>query len=140
MKKILWILLVGLTLSACSTFTSESDVPRRKIKVACAEPRLESSFKFHDKAVDFLKSYYKTRKESELYFSWYASEDSLYMAKTIGKCFDKRNKHFHAVRNVISKNNTLRRLIVQNMRQDSQAEVSALFLGDYRKIFVRDIQ
>lgn len=87
-----------------------------------------------------MASYFKTRKESELFFSWYASEDSVYMAQTINNCFDKRNKHFHAVRNIIQKNKILQKLIVQNMRLDSQAQVSELFLEDYRKIFMRDIQ
>ncbi|OGG96738.1 MAG: hypothetical protein A2508_09625 [Candidatus Lambdaproteobacteria bacterium RIFOXYD12_FULL_49_8] len=140
MKKVLILLLITINLVACTTFSNEEDIPRKKMNLACAEPRLDSSFQFHDKAVGFLKSFYKTRKESELFFAWYASEDSLYMAHTIGKCFDKRNKHFHAMQNVVQKNEVLRRLIVQNMRQDSQAELSELFLDDYKKIFNRDIQ
>ena len=140
MKKLLFFSLFVLSLSSCASFANEQQVPRTKVRAACAETRLESGFRFHDKARDFLKAYYLTRKESDLYFAWYAAEDSQYMAQTIGKCYDKRNKHFHAAKNLFHKNNVLRRLISQNMRTDSQAQISELFLEDYRKIFVRDIQ
>ncbi|MDT8447440.1 MAG: hypothetical protein RRB13_11165 [bacterium] len=138
MKKLLILLLFAMAMGACSM--GGDDMPRQQVRQACAEPRLASSFKFHDRALDYLRTYFKTRKETDLFFAWYASEDSLYMARTINRCYDKRNKHFHAVRNVIQKNEVLRKLIVQNMRTDSQAEVSELFLDEYRKIFVRDIQ
>ena len=111
-----------------------------KTVVSCAEKRLDTSYDFHQKAKDFLASYYKTRKESELFFAWYASEDSVYMAQTIKKCFDKKNKHYFAVKNIYQKNDILQNLIVQNMRLDTQSQLSELFLEDYRKIFVRDIQ
>ncbi len=62
------------------------------------------------------------------------------MAKTIRRCWDKRNKHWHAVQNIQRKNKILQKLITQNMRLDSHTQVSELFLGEYRKIFVRDIQ
>ncbi|OGG99984.1 MAG: hypothetical protein A2600_11295 [Candidatus Lambdaproteobacteria bacterium RIFOXYD1_FULL_56_27] len=140
MKKPLLILMVVALLAGCSSIASEDQLPPKPPAFACAEPRLESAFRFHEKSKDFLKAYYTTRKESDLYFSWYASEDSLYMARTIGKCWDKRNKHFHAAQNVFQKNGVLRNLIVQNMRTDSQSAISELFLEDYRKIFVRDIQ
>jgi len=102
--------------------------------------RLESAFDFHKQAKDFYKSFYKTRKENELFFAWYSTEDSLYMANSIRRCYDKKNKHFNAVKNLYRKNNTLQRLIVQNMRQASQSNLSELYLEDYREIFVRDIQ
>jgi hypothetical protein len=114
--------------------------PRDPVTFQCAEVRLSSAFDFHTKAKEFFRSYYKTRKESELFFAWYAAEDSMYMANSVKGCHDKRNKHFHAVSNLFSKNQTLQRLIGQNMRQDSQARLSELYLEDYRQIFVRDIQ
>jgi len=140
MKKLLFFGLLMLSLSGCSMMASDKQLPTKKVRYACAEPRLESGFKFHDRARGFLKTYFLTRKESDLYFSWYASEDSQYMAKTIARCYDKRNKHFHAAQNLFHKNQVLRKLIAQNMRTDSQAEISELFLEDYRNIFVRDIQ
>ncbi len=138
-----WIITIGvalLFLSSCTMMVDEADAPRKRVKLSCADTRIHSSFKFHDRAKDYLESYYKTRKESELFFAWYASEDSVYMAKTISKCWDKKNKHFHAVQNIFQKSKILRRLVAQNMRQDSQTQISELFLDDYRKIFVRDIQ
>lgn len=138
MKKLLVGFLTLVLLSGCEWITGPSQVER--IDVMCAETRLSASFEFHLKAKDFFQSYYKTRKESELFFAWYASEDSIYMANSVRRCFDKRNKHFHAVRNLLQKNVTLQRLIVQNMRQDSQAQLSELYLDEYRDIFVRDIQ
>ena len=107
---------------------------------SCAETRLDSSFSFHKNAKDFLASYYKTRKESELFFAWYAMEDSVYLAKSVKSCSDKRNKHFHAAKNILQKNRVLHRLIVQNMRQVPQAQLSELYLGEYQKLFVRDIR
>ncbi len=138
MKQILYVLLIPLLLSSCEW--SQQAGRQKKVDIQCAELRLSSSFEFHNKAKDFFRSYYKTRKESELFFAWYASEDSIYMAKSIRRCFDKTNKHFHAVRNLFQKNMVLQRLIVQNMRHDSQAQLSELYLDEYRDIFVRDIQ
>lgn len=116
--------------------------PRRQevVEIQCAETRLNAGFEFHTKAKEFFRSYYKTRKESELFYAWYASEDSNYMANSVRRCFDKKNKHFYAVRSLYQKNRTLQKLIVQNMRQDSQTQLSQLYLDEYRDIFMRDIQ
>ena len=130
--------LIGL--SGCSMFAGENEANFKPVKRYCAEPRVNSSVKFHNRAKQYLSSYYKTRKENELFFAWYASEDSNYMAKTISRCWDKRNKHWYAVQNIHRKNRILQKLITQNMRLDSHSQVSELFLDDYRKIFVRDIQ
>ncbi len=138
MKRILIFIFTAGFLTSCSWGT-----PTRtqiKISPSCAEVRLDSAFDFHQQAKDFHRSFYKTRKESELFFAWYSAEDSLFMANSIRRCYDKKNKHFNAVKNLYRKNNTLKRLIVQNMRQDSQSKLSELYLEDYREIFVRDIQ
>lgn len=137
-KGILFILLIVFSLSSCE-WTAQTR-RKEKVEIVCAEVRLSNSFDFHNKSKEFFRSYYKTRKESELFFAWYASEDSKYMARSVRSCFDKRNKHFYAVRNLLQRNATLQRLIVQNMRQDSQAQLSELYLEEYRDIFVRDIQ
>ncbi len=106
----------------------------------CSELRLRSSFEFHENAKDYLASYFKTRKESELFFAWYSMEDSVYLARSVKNCWDKRNKHFYAAKNIFQKNRVLHRLIVQNMRQVPQAQLSELYLEEYQKLFVRDIR
>ncbi|MCP4751289.1 MAG: hypothetical protein GY866_10370 [Proteobacteria bacterium] len=138
MKQLFACFLILLLFSSCQL----GQEPRRKkkVEISCAETRLAASFDFHEKAMDFFQSFYKTRKESVLFYAWYASEDSVYMANSVRKCYDKKNKHFHAVKNLFTKNGVLQRLIVQNMRQNSQAQLSELFLDEYRRIFVRDIQ
>jgi hypothetical protein len=138
MKKFFIYCLMLLQLSGCEWLAQ----PRRQetIEIQCAETRLNAGFEFHNKAKDFFRSYYKTRKESELFYAWYASEDSNYMANSVRRCFDKKNKHFYAVRSLYQKNRTLQKLIVQNMRQDSQTQLSQLYLDGYRDIFMRDIQ
>ncbi len=138
MKRILIILLSTGFLASCGWGTASA--PRIQVNPQCAEIRLESAFNFHNQAKDFYRSFYKTRKENELFFAWYSTEDSLYMANSIKRCYDKKNKHYNAVKNLFRKNNTLQRLIVQNMRQESQSKLSELYLEDYREIFVRDIQ
>lgn len=138
MKRFLIFSFLIVFLAGCEWAAQTRQVQPEEI--SCAEVRLNSSFEFHNKAKDYFKSYYKTRKESELFFAWYASEDSIYMARSVRRCYDKRNKHFYAVRNLFKKNSILQKLIVQNMRQDSQARLSQLYLDEYRDIFVRDIQ
>lgn len=138
MRKLLILIVIATLASSCEWTASGQRL--EPIDIQCAELRLTASFEFYDKSRDFFQSYYKTRKESELFYAWYASEDSIYMARSIKNCFDKRNKHFHAVRSLMKKNSVLQRLIVQNMRQDSQADLSELYLDEYRDIFVRDIQ
>ena len=141
----LWSIVLLLHLASCN-FTQSGQRKKaikeeqQRIIASCAEVRLGNSFEFHKTAKDFLASYYKTRKESELFFAWYAMEDSIYMAKSAKNCWDKRNKHFHAAKNILQKNRILHRLIVQNMRQVPQAQLSELYLNDYQKLFVRDIQ
>lgn len=139
MKRTL-LLLLSLPLLASCQYLSMQEPVEEPEPVSCAETRLDVSFEFHSRAKEQLASYYKTRKESELFFAWYASEDSNFMARSVGKCLDKRNKHYHAVQNIFQKNRILRKLIVQNMRQDTQAEISELFLEEYQRIFVRDIR
>ncbi len=139
MKRLLILLLIASFLSSCE-FLGARTQPKVQENPQCAEPRLESAFDYHNQAKDFFRSFYKTRKENELFFAWYATEDSLYMANSIRRCYDKRNKHFNAVKNLYRENQTLQRLIVQNMRTEPQSKLSELYLEDYRKIFVRDIQ
>ncbi|NQU62931.1 MAG: hypothetical protein HQ517_01410 [SAR324 cluster bacterium] len=138
MKRILIILLSAGLLTSCGWGTASA--PRMQVNPQCAEVRLESAFDYHNQAKDFFRSFYKTRKENELFFAWYSTEDSIYMANSIKRCYDKKNKHYNAVKNLYNKNSTLQRLIVQNMRQESQSKLSELYLEDYREIFVRDIQ
>ena len=140
MKNSLIISLLGLLLFGCSFGDPIPDPTHKPVVLECAQPRIQASLDFHSKAKDLLASYYKTRKEFELFFAWYATEDSNYMARAINKCFDKKNKHYHAIRNISKKNSILKKLIVQNMRSEDQALVSELFLEDYQKIFLRDIQ
>ena len=140
MKTKLSIIILGLFLSSCTMLGEPMTYDEKPVVKTCAEPRINASFQFHQQAKNFLSSFYKTRKESELFFAWYASEDSMYMAKTLKKCWDKKNKHYHAAQNVVERNLILRKLIVQNMRMDHQTDLSELFLEDYREIFVRDIQ
>ncbi|MCP4296189.1 MAG: hypothetical protein GY786_11320 [Proteobacteria bacterium] len=127
-------------MSSCLTRKASASKDTKVVKRVCADKRLNLAFDHHLRAKEFLSSFYKTRKESELFFAWYASEDSTHMAKSITNCFDRQNKHFYAVKNISKKNRVLKGLIVQNMRLDSQARVSELFLDEYQKIFVRDIQ
>jgi len=87
-KPRVWILFVIsgiflLSIASCSTLGEATQ--RKKIVVFCSEPRLTASFDFHKNSREFLSSYYKTRKESELFFAWYASEDSVFMAKSVKK-------------------------------------------------------
>ncbi len=140
MKNYFILIASSLILFGCSFGEPIPDPSAKPEVIECARPRIQASLDFHSKAKDLLASYYKTRKEYELFFAWYATEDSNYKARAIGKCFDKRNKHYHAVRNINKKNNILKKLIVQNMRTEDQSHVSELFLEDYQKIFVRDIQ
>ena len=140
------ILVFSVFLIHSCNFTQSGQEDQRRLEaeqsaiMSCAEPRLLASFDFHKSAKNFLSSYYKTRKESELFFSWYSMEDSVHMAKSVRACWDKRNKHFLAAKNVFQKNRVLERLIVQNMRQYSQSQLSELYLEDYHNLFVRDIQ
>lgn len=144
-RQLVGAVIVILVLSSCQFTRAGQKVRQQEERIAirqisCAEPRLHTSFDLHQKSKDFLASYYKTRKESELFFAWYASEDSVFMARSIRECVDKRNKHFHAVQNIMERNQILQRLIAQNMRSGGQTQVSELYLNEYRKIFVRDIQ
>lgn len=138
MRQPLIYLSILIILSSCGW--GQPPQPQTKVILQCAEVRLASGFYYHENAKDYLKSYYRTRKESELFYAWYAAEDSKYMANSVRKCYDKKNKHYYSVKNLSQKNRVLQRLIMQNMRQDAQAQLSELFLEDYRQIFVRDIQ
>ena len=83
----------ALLLSSCNY--SE---PQVIIVQSCAERLLDTSYALHARAKRIFASYYKTRRESELFYSWYATEDSTFMANSVRRCRDKKNKHFHAVK------------------------------------------
>ncbi|MGK0288839.1 MAG: hypothetical protein ACI86H_000260 [bacterium] len=136
MKKIGLFVLFLILVSSCTILR-----PTRKKVVLrkCASPVVEVSYTLHQRAKSYFSSYYKTRKEEELFYAWYASEDSNYMANKVRRCRDKRNRHFHAIRNLLYRNQQLQRLIVQNMRTEEHLRISELFLDEYRKVFPRDI-
>ena len=132
-------LLSLIFLSGCSLFQDTGGETDQTAQRSCANIMIEGGFDFHDKAKDFLSSYYKSRRESELYFAWYATEDSTQMARNVARCPDKRNKHFYALKNLYRKNRTLQKVIVQNMRMPEQMRIAEIFLEDYRNLFPRDI-
>lgn len=140
MKNLIYLsLLLGFFLVSCSGGPILRQEPK-VVEVSCTESRLDTAYDFYEKSRGFLESFYKTRRESELYYSWYSSEDSVYMISTVKRCTDKRNKHFYAAQNLLRRNKAIQKLILGNMRTEDQAEVAGIFLENYRKIFPRDIR
>lgn len=137
------VILFMFILDGCTLFapkqTKTTSTTTKAVRT-CADLMIKGGFGFYDKAREFLESYYKSRKESELYFAWYATEDSKKMAQNVGRCPDKRNKHYYALKNLYSKNRIIQRLIAQNMRMPEQMRLAEIFLDQYRAIFPRDIQ
>ena len=154
-KNLVLILVAGFFLSSCTWLRRVDEAEESVQEVTeskqvqnlpqnnergCANSRLKISYDLYGKAKDFFSSYYKTRKISELFYAWYSSEDSTNMAVSVGKCRDKRNKHFYAVKSLRKSNFNMQDLIVQNMRSENQTKINEIFMEEYRKIFPRDIQ
>lgn len=141
MKKYLFLFLISsFVLASCLGRPVVNETQPEIEIVSCTETRLDAAYVFYDKSRSFLESFYKTRRESELYYAWYSSEDSMYMVASVKGCRDKKNKHYYAAKSLFKKNKAIQKLILGNMRTEDQAEVAEIFLESYRKIFPRDIR
>jgi len=106
----------------------------------CADQKVNVAFDLSKRSQYYLGTYYQTRKPSELFYSWYASQESQAVLNAVKYCWDKKNKHFRAVQNLHETNQNLIKNIRINFRSANYNTLNQIFWDDYQKTFPRDLQ
>ena len=125
------IFLIGVFFlsSGCSKligFTKESTAPS-----SCADFVIERAFNLHEDAKSGIALYFEGRSDDQLYQAFYAAADSVYEARRVTKCWDRRISHYNALRNLHEMNTALARIIRHNKPDDDRGEMISVFRDQY---------
>ena len=106
----------------------------------CSNRMVKGALTYHRNSKNYLKNYFISRTQTQLYYAWYAAEDSKYLADNVKKCRFKKNMHFNAIKNLNRMNYILQKTIARNLRSTDQNEIGELYFDEYRAIFPLDIR
>lgn len=117
--------------------TPKTENPKEE---SCADTKMNLAFDLYKRAKYYFGSYYQTRSATDIYFSWYAVQESNAVLNFLSLCKDKKNKHFLATENILKLNQELAKNIRLNLRTPSYGSLTLIFWEEYKKTFPRDIQ
>lgn len=145
MKKKLYfgmVLIVFSFTASCAKFKEKFALPTEPtaVRSACATPRINRAFLFHNDAKASLALFYAERDANLLFEALYSASDSVRMASSVGKCWDRRRNHYFAMKNVISMNTQLRRILELNMRDSDPMNMILIYGGQYDEVMPNDIK
>lgn len=127
--------LAALALASCRTPFTQAQL----LAQSCADRRLEAAgVSFADAKAKFAE-HFKVRADTSLRFAFYASVDSVRLARSVARCFDFDFAHRVVAVELIRSNRRLRRLIRQNLRDRDPQMAIGVFGDEYREIFRNDI-
>lgn len=132
---VLGLAVLAIGLASCRTRFSQAQL----LAQSCADRRLEAaSVSFEESKVRFVE-HFKLRADTSLRFAFYASVDSVRLARSVARCFDFEASHRVLAVELIRSNRRLRRLIRQNLRDRDPQMAIGVFGEEYREIFKNDI-
>ncbi len=137
-RRLLWlpVLLAGLLLlAACAP-------PPRSLGLPCGERRLQLAGVLYQQARDHLAEHFTRRTDASLGDAFYASRDSVILARATRNCFDFDEVVRRQAVDLIKANLLFQKLVVSNMRDQDPGVVVDLYGRGYREmeIFKNDIR
>lgn len=112
---------------------------RQNQTLSCSERRLDAAGRLFDEAKAEAVEHYRIRIEQALHAAFYASQDSIILARSIRRCPDF-NRRFKAVAvDMIRSNILLQRVVKLNMRDPDPFVTITLLQDRYYEIFNSDI-
>jgi len=131
----LWVALLALAPAACTG----PFVTAQRDDRGCVAPRLETASYLYDEARQQLATFFKQRNDSQLLNAYYASIDSVRVARTMRDCYDLTELDKEDAVDLIRSAILLRKLVVTNMRDVDPGVMQGIYRGRYREIIKNDI-
>ncbi|MBI3993837.1 MAG: hypothetical protein HY342_11220 [Candidatus Lambdaproteobacteria bacterium] len=130
------LLLAGaLLLGAC---TGQIGL-RQAQDQTCARARLDAAARLFDDARQQTIKHYTTRVNQALHAAYYASADSIAVARSIRRCWDFDRTYKTEAIELIRTNILLQRMVKLNMRDPEPLVATTLLQEQYHEIFDHDI-
>lgn len=127
-------LLVVVGLSGCSMVPALSgDAPSSR--APCADVVMDRAFLLHGEAKAGLALFYDERDDHRLFQSYYAGVDSVQIARSVGRCWDRRISHYNAMRNLEDANRQLIRVIRRNLPDGDTAGLVSVYREQSAELF-----
>ena len=101
----------------------------------CADLVLDHAFLLHAEAKSGLALFYDEQEDYRLYQSYYASVDSVNVARSVSQCWDRRRSHFNAMRNLEEMNRQIVKVVRRNMPDDDKGELVSVYQDKYPLLF-----
>jgi len=130
------LLLAGvLLLGACT-----GQINLRQVQdQSCSRARLDAAARLFDDARQQTVKHYATRVNQALHTAYYASADSIALARSIRRCWDFDRTFKSEAIELIRTNVLLQRLVKLNMRDPDPLVATTLLQEQYHEIFDHDI-
>lgn len=144
MKKRLFLMLMLLAalLPGCSLIKNVANkvIARTQPVISCAENRMNTAFERYDEAKLQLANHFDDRDPNRLQLAYYASSDSINLAKSVSQCPDRQTSHFNAMKNLLEVNRNLQKTVMLNLRDDDPQDLIAIYKDQYARVMPNDIK
>jgi hypothetical protein len=96
---------------------------------------MDRAFLLHGEAKAGLALFYDERDDHRLFQSYYAGVDSVQIARSVGRCWDRRISHYNAMRNLEDANRQLIRVIRRNLPDGDTAGLVSVYREQSAELF-----
>ncbi len=127
--------LAALLLAGCAAAFR----PAQAQLEGCTQPRLITASLLYEEAKEQLAQFYRLRDDSQLFNAYFASGDSLRMARSTRRCFDFDDLARSDAVDLIRSNRLLRILVRSNMRDPNPGVVAGIYRDQYREVLKNEI-
>ena len=130
------LLVLPVVVSSCTEF-EQLATGQGAARASCASPMINQAIRHYEEAKTGLALYYEEQNDNRLFQAYYASADSVMIARRAGKCWDRRVSHKTAYYNLKGLNREVRKIISRNMPDAETAGLVALYRDQYEKVVQR---
>lgn len=137
----LGLLLLIVLIPGCSRIRDLANpLINKQPVVFCASDRIDQAYELYGEAKVRLAMHYDDRDSNHLLEAYYASSDSIAVARSLAKCPDRKRSDYNAMKNLLSLNKALQRVARMNMRDADPGNLIAIYREQYDKVMPNDIR